>query len=731
MHLTSVSRQAGLAGLAIGAVALSAAATPAVAQTATGPSAQERSWSPAAQRVGAFSTRAWANRGAGVTIAIVDSGIRANHTEFAGAISGGYNALTNQVGIQFVSDATGHGTHVASLAAARSDGRGMVGVASAARILPVQVFAGNSTTETTVARGISWATSQRAFVVNLSLGSPAIGTATRTALQNGVSAGQLFVIAAGNEGQANPSWPARHASEIWARGQIIAVGAVDAGNQIASFSNRAGDARNFFLVAPGVSLIGAYPTSPSAYAMMSGTSMAAPVVAGAAAVVKGTWPHLTAANVAQILFTTATDLGAPGTDAVFGRGLVNLERALQPVGNVSRTGSGSTSASLPLALAGTGTGKVTAGAFTTAAARGELSGVVFDSFNRDFGYDYGWTDARARSDGASVLSSALAGRMSASSGPQTGAGVRLGFSQNRDLSVAVTGKDQRGWSMAVGDAGLVFGAASSGSQMGDILGFASLAPVYEGQTVSVAAHLPLAEGVMLTAGVRSATGSNDALETDPLSRLDWSGHQPGTGAVSADAEVRWTAGALNLAAALSTVEERDSRLGMRPSTDLALSGAARTVATSFTASHQLTGRTALTARATVARTGAQSGAEGSLVRRASAITSTGWAVGLTTRDALVEGDAFALSVGSPLTGQSGHLDIALATGADPETGAPIVEDRRISLAAPAQELRSEASWVRPFGEDASFGLAVMHRANADSVAGREETSAALRFSTRF
>jgi hypothetical protein len=195
--------------------------------------------------------------------------------------------------------------------------------------------------------------------------------------------------------------------------------------------------------------------------------------------------------------------------------------------------------------------------------------------------------------------------------------------------------------------------------------------------------------------------------------------------------VRWTAGALDLAASLSAVEERDSRLGMRPSTDLALSGSARTVATTVTASHALGSRTALTARATVARTAGQGGSEGSLVRRASGITSTGWAVGLATRDALVAGDALALSVGSPLTGQSGHLDITLATRADLETGAPIVEDRRISLAAPAQELRAEASWVRPFGDDASLGFAVMHRANAEGLPGREETSAALRFSTRF
>jgi subtilisin family serine protease len=281
----------------------------ALAQTAKLPTGQELAWSSAASRVGALKPRPWAARGTNVTIAIIDSGIRRDHIDFAGAITGGYNAFTNLAGTTAVNDTSGHGTHVASLAAARANGMGMVGIASNARILPVQVFMGSSTSDFYVARGINYATSQKAFVMNLSLGGSTMSPTIRTALQGAQRAGLLMVIAAGNEGLANPSYPARHASEAWAKGQIIAVGAVDANNVIASFSNRAGDARNFYLVAPGVNLIGAYASAPNAYAYMSGTSMAAPVVAGAAAVVKSAWPYLTAPKVAEVLFVTATEIG--------------------------------------------------------------------------------------------------------------------------------------------------------------------------------------------------------------------------------------------------------------------------------------------------------------------------------------------------------------------------------------------------------------------------------------
>lgn len=114
---------------------------------------------------------------------------------------------------------------------------------------------------------------------------------------------------------------------------MIAVGAVDASKQVASFSNRAGSAQDHYLVAPGVDILA--PKIGGGAALVSGTSFAAPHVSGAAALVLEAAPFLSAAQVVELLLDSATDLGAPGPDPVYGHGLVNLDAALGPLGPLS------------------------------------------------------------------------------------------------------------------------------------------------------------------------------------------------------------------------------------------------------------------------------------------------------------------------------------------------------------------------------------------------------------
>ena len=124
------------------------------------------------------------------------------------------------------------------------------------------------------------------------------------------------------------------------RGLWLAVVATDKDNKIASFSNGCGEAASYCLAAPGVRILSTLDTNDTetdfprtkGYGLYTGTSMAAPMVSGAAAVVKGAFPNLTARQVVDILLRSATDLGAPGTDPVYGHGLLNLARALEPIG---------------------------------------------------------------------------------------------------------------------------------------------------------------------------------------------------------------------------------------------------------------------------------------------------------------------------------------------------------------------------------------------------------------
>jgi hypothetical protein len=150
------------------------------------------------------------------------------------------------------------------------------------------------------------------------------------ALERAVDGGVTLVLAAGNEGALEPTFPARFAADAQADGLAIAVGSVDANNQLAASSNRAGSAQDHYLVAPGVGILAPAPGGVSA--LFSGTSAAAPHVAGAAAVVLQAAPFLSGTQVVELLLDTAHDLGDVGTDPEYGRGLVDLDAALSPQG---------------------------------------------------------------------------------------------------------------------------------------------------------------------------------------------------------------------------------------------------------------------------------------------------------------------------------------------------------------------------------------------------------------
>ena len=727
----NMARKPGIALVALAAAGTLVGGTPALAQTVTGPTGQELAWSSAAQRVGAFTTNAWAKRGNGVSVAVIDSGIRADHREFQGALAAGFNAFTGLSGTNAVTDTNGHGTHVASIIGARVNSFGMAGVASRATIVPVQVFNGPSTTDAIVARGITWANSRRAFIVNMSLGGPVASPTMRQAMQAGVNAGQLYVVAAGNEGQANPAWPARFATESWARGQIIVVGAVDANNRIASFSNRAGDARNFFLVAPGTSIIGAYHTSSTAYAAMSGTSMAAPVVAGSAAVVKGAWPWLTAQQVASVLFTTATDLGAPGVDAVFGRGMVNLNRALQPVGRVAAVGA---SGPVTVGTSATGSGGATFGPMAAASAAGATVGVVFDDFGRDFGYDFGWRTSLSRPTAATVAGQSLSARMGAPLDSYDVPGGRLSFGEVSATasdgsvssgSVRFDAASGAGWAVAVGDATALTGAlAGSSAVAATETAGSAFAGLIQGNAAGASIWRPVTSQVTLGFSARVED------TPDTFATVD-RGPQARTGAAVVDASVTWQDGPVRLGASVTAVSEQRGRLGNVDSSEQALAGSAQTLATTVTAAWQAGANTSLVASVAAGSTAPQAGAVASVVRDVERTGTAAWSVALVQSNVLRPGDRLDVSVGMPLTSVSGAVNMRMATGADLETGAPIIEDRRIPLRSQTPEQRAEIAYVSPWGETGSVGVGVMSRRDADGVRGRDETAVAVRLTARF
>ncbi|MEZ5865884.1 MAG: S8 family peptidase, partial [Geminicoccaceae bacterium] len=291
-------------------------------------------------QIGADSAYSAGARGNGVKVAVIDSGISLSHSEFAGRIDTA-NSIDIVTGSRStLEDRSGHGSHVAGIIAANADGKGMRGVAPSASLMAIRADLRDSDVCSTpgcgyfdddVAAALNHARSHGANIINLSIGkdSPVNG-AYRSALEAAVRSGLLVVVAAGNQRQDEPLQPGLLAEEPGLQGGLLVVGAVDKDGNIYNQSNRAGDVESHYLVAPGVNIYSTY--RDGGYQRLTGTSMAAPHVAGAAAVLKSAFPSLSMREVGEILLATADDLGARGRDQVYGNGLVNLDRALAPVG---------------------------------------------------------------------------------------------------------------------------------------------------------------------------------------------------------------------------------------------------------------------------------------------------------------------------------------------------------------------------------------------------------------
>ena len=231
--------------------------------------------------------------GAGVTAYVIDSGVRTTHAQFGGRAAAGYTAVNDGRGAQ---DCNGHGTHVAGTVGATT-----YGVAKQVSLVAVRVLGCDGTGPTSgVIAGVDWVTGThqagQPAVANMSLGGGA-WTALDTAVANSIADGVVYAVAAGNDNvNACNSSPARLAA-------AVTVGSTTATDGRSSFSNY-GSCLDLF--APGSSITSAYHTADTATATMSGTSMAAPHVAGAAALYLQANPSAAPAAVRDALVNGST-----------------------------------------------------------------------------------------------------------------------------------------------------------------------------------------------------------------------------------------------------------------------------------------------------------------------------------------------------------------------------------------------------------------------------------------
>lgn len=335
-----------------------------------------------------------------VIVAVTDTGIDLNHFELSAAANSNPNLN------HYNNDEESHGTHVAGTIVAAKNGTGMHGVAFQASLLSVHILGNDAPSGSPT--GMKYAVDNDAKVVNASwiyvypnsnLGVQVdIGgdyylayknylNADFTAVKN---ADALAVIATGNDGYTNyVAPPALFAQDADYVGHILAVGSVDANNQIASTSNRCSQVQNYCLVAPGTSILSTVPNN--SYTYSSGTSMATPHASGAAAVLFGAWPYLSAPQVSQILLQTATDLGAVGVDEVYGHGLLNLYAAVQAQGinNLPSGASLGFSTGYDMRNSAIEMSSIFGDAFQNNVIPQINQAVFFDDFGRDYRANFG------------------------------------------------------------------------------------------------------------------------------------------------------------------------------------------------------------------------------------------------------------------------------------------------------------------------------------------------------
>lgn len=343
--------------------------------------------------------------GAGVTLAIVDTGIDTTSPEFTGRIS---SASADVAGNRPIQDEDDHGNMVALVAAAARNNTGIMGIAWNATIQVLRAdtpgtCAGTGTgtsgttcsfSDDTIARGVDRAVSAGARVVNISLGGSNITAPLRTSISRAAGAGVVVVVSAGNDGGStdpakDPANPDPFASSIRqaGNGNVLIVGSVNDSGTISTFSNRAGTEANWTLMALGEQVCcvyenGVLKTTTNAQGtfvtVVSGTSFSAPQVSGAVALLAQAFPNLTGAQIVDLLLRTARDAGATGTDPIYGRGIMDIAAAFAPQGATALAGT-------QLAVS------LVAGSGSTSAAMGDaittttsLNTIVLDSYQRAY-----------------------------------------------------------------------------------------------------------------------------------------------------------------------------------------------------------------------------------------------------------------------------------------------------------------------------------------------------------
>jgi subtilisin family serine protease len=661
--------------------------------------------------------------GQGVLAGVVDDGIDEDSPEFAGRIS---PLSADVAGARGINGEGSHGTNVAQVLLGAKNDAGTMGIAYNAGLLvlradrpgscaaddPGTEESGCQFTGTAIAAALDRAVTAGARVVNISLGGDDPPTATlRSAVQRATAAGVIIILSAGNEGDTtangnDPNNPGRFAQGMRdaGGGLVIIVGSVDENGTSSPFSNRAGAYSASYLAALGEGVCCAYEngalrTEGNFVFLLNGTSFAAPQVAGAVALLAQAFPNLSSQQIVQLLYQSARDAGAAGEDAVFGRGILDIARAFQPMGATTLAGTatavdlGSALGMLGGPMGDAGTGRA-----------GAVTGLVTDGFGRAFNVDFGQSLAPRRPDfklagaigglvrqqsaasratalslvtapgggdalaGLSFHDAARARTLAASVVTRLDAQTRIGFAAGRDTGGLLAGeRGDSGHAMLIGD------AANEG------LGFAA--------QPGIAAMLRrrVAEGHHVTLLMEDGWVSGVRWQDDPVLRYR-SGRDSRYQRIGAAWDGRF--GAARAALGGSWLRESDSLLGARLGPVFGAGGATSLVGDASIGIELADGWNLSGAwRQMWTRPD-----RGGLVA-GGALWASAFSVDVARTTLFRPGDRAALRFAQPMRVARGGIDLMLPVAHDYASGRTDFDRRSYNLAPTGRELVVEASYA--------------------------------------
>ncbi|HEY8616765.1 S8 family peptidase [Phenylobacterium sp.] len=324
--LSSLSRRAA-AGLCAVASLAAFASTADAAMRRPRPQTDEYRKSWGLEAIGAQAAYRAGLSGRGVTVALVDCGVVAAQREVRRNVKVSRDVVAGRAG----PPVERHGAYVAGPLASALNGAGMVGVAYNAHVVSIRAdFDGGQNGEcafrpSDLAAALDQAVAEKARIVVMPLqGRKPLGEAFEAALRRTVDSGAVVVIAAGNRKGDEPTWPARYAADPRFAGSIVVAGASSYYGDLTPWSNRAGAASPWFVAAPGEWVL---TDCTRKCKLVSGTSFSTAYVAGSLALMMEAHPQLSGRQAAERVLVSARDLGPPGVDPIYGRGVLDLGRA--------------------------------------------------------------------------------------------------------------------------------------------------------------------------------------------------------------------------------------------------------------------------------------------------------------------------------------------------------------------------------------------------------------------